>query len=70
MCVPDSLACKDKVLEVPNLSEDKVPEVPNLSEDKVPDVEPSLLSELALRTMVATVRQYRAFARASLVRLD
>ena len=43
---------------------------PNLSEDSVPEVDPSRFIEFALRTIVATVRQYKAFARASRVMLD
>lgn len=41
-----------------------------LSELSVPEDEPILLRLLALLTMVATVRQYRALARASLVMFD
>lgn len=42
----------------------------HLSEDRVPEVEPNRLRELARLTMVATVRQYSALARASRVMLD
>lgn len=41
-----------------------------LSEESVPEVEPSRLRELARLTMVATVRQYSALARASRVMFD
>lgn len=40
------------------------------SDDNVPRVEPSLFKLLALLTIVATVRQYRALASESLVMLD
>ena len=43
---------------------------PYLSEDNVPEVDPRRFIEFALRTIVATVRQYRALARASRVILD